>query len=124
MRHDILADCFSAIKNAGAVGKNECLSPVSSLIKNVLEVMKTNGYIQGYVQEGRRFRITLNHRINDCSVIKPRFSFGNDEFDKWEKRYLPASGFGILIVTTPKGLMTHKQAKKDGLGGKLLGYVY
>jgi small subunit ribosomal protein S8 len=124
VRHDILADCFSIIKNAETVGKNECFSPVSNLVKNVLEVMKNHGYIQGYDKEGKRFKVMLNHRINDCSIIKPRFSFKKDEFDKWEKRYLPASGFGIIIVTTPKGIMTHKQAKKEEMGGKLLGYVY
>ncbi|MCK4634392.1 MAG: 30S ribosomal protein S8 [Candidatus Aenigmarchaeota archaeon] len=124
MQHDILADCFSAIKNAERVGKNECFSPVSSLVKNVLEVMKIHSFIEEFEQAGKRFRIKLNHRINDCNIIKPRFSFKKDGFEKWEKRYLPSTGFGILIVSTPKGIMTHEKAKKDGTGGKLLGYVY
>ena len=114
MQHDILADCFSAIKNAERVGKNECFSPVSSLIKNLLEVMKNHGFIEEFEQDGRRFRIKLNHRINDCNIIKPRFSFKKDGFEKWEKRYLPSTGFGIIIVSTTKGIMTHEKAKKDG----------
>jgi small subunit ribosomal protein S8 len=39
-------------------------------------------------------------------------------------RYLPAKEFGILIMTTPKGVMTHKQAKEENIGGILLAYVY
>lgn len=124
MQHDVLADCFSIIKNAERVGKSECFSPVSNLIKHVLEVMKSHEYIEDFEQVGKRFKIKLNHRINDCNVIKPRFSFKKDEFERWEKRYLPATEFGILIVSTPKGVMTHEKAKKDGIGGKLLGYVY
>ena len=41
-----------------------------------------------------------------------------------EKRYLPAKDFGILIMSTSKGIMTHYDAKKKNLGGKLLSYCY
>ncbi len=124
MRHDNLADFFSAMKNAEMVGKGICFAPVSGLIKNVLEVIKNNNYIKDFNQEGKRFKIELNHKINDCNVIKPRFSFKKDELKKWEKRFLPSTDFGIIIVTTPKGVMTHEKARKENIGGKLLGYVY
>ncbi|PSH00976.1 MAG: 30S ribosomal protein S8, partial [Nanohaloarchaea archaeon SW_7_46_7] len=48
----------------------------------------------------------------------------NDEFEKWAKRYLPAQGFGEILVTTSQGVMTHSKARKEKVGGKLLGYVY
>ena len=124
MQQDVLADCFSAIKNAETIGKSECFSIISKMIKNVLEVIKKSGYIEDYEQDGKRYKIKLNHRINDCKIIKPRFSFKKDELEKWEKRFLPATEFGILIVSTPKGVMTHKEAVKNGMGGRLLGYVY
>ena len=124
MQHDVLADCFSAIKNAERMGKNTCFTPVSNLIKNILEVMKNSGYINGFEKVGRKFEVKLNHKINDCNVIKPRVSFKKDEIEKWEKRYLPARSFGILIVSTPKGITTHEKAKEMNQGGKLLGYVY
>ena len=44
--------------------------------------------------------------------------------EKFEKRYLPAKDFGILLVTTNKGVMTHEEAKKNHVGGKLLAYVF
>jgi len=124
VQQDVLADCFSAIKNAETIGKGECFSVVSSMVKNVLEVMKDKKYIEDYEKEGKRFKIKLNHRINDCNVIKPRFSFKKDDIEKWEKRFLPATGVGLLIVTTPKGVMAHEKALKEGVGGKLLGFVY
>jgi small subunit ribosomal protein S8 len=47
-----------------------------------------------------------------------------DEYEKWEQQYLPSKDIGILMVTTSQGVMSHKEAKTKGLGGKLLGYVY
>jgi len=58
-------------------------------------------------------------------VISPRFSVKVDEFEKWEKRKLPARGVGLLILTTPKGILDHRKAKELHVGGKLLlCYVY
>ena len=57
-------------------------------------------------------------------AIKPRFAVKATEYEKFEKRYLPAKGFGILIVSTVKGLMTHYEAKQQGLGGRLIAYCY
>ena len=124
MQQDVLADCFSAIKNAETIGKSVCFSVISSMVKNVLDVMKEKKYIEDYEKDGKRFKIKLNHRINDCNVIKPRFSFKKDDIEKWEKRFLPATGIGLLIVTTPKGVIAHERALKEGVGGKLLGFVY
>ena len=128
MQHDLLADALSAIKNAERVGKKECVVKASKLIGEVLKVMQKNGYIDAFefIDDGKsgKFRIELKGRIIDCNVIKPRFSVKVDEFEKWEKRYLPAREFGLLILTTPKGIMSHKEAKKLHTGGKLLAFVY
>ena len=62
--------------------------------------------------------------LNKCGAIKPRYSVRKDGFEKFEKRYLPAKDFGIIFVSTPKGIMTHNGAKKKGLGGKLIAYCY
>ncbi len=47
-----------------------------------------------------------------------------EEFEKFEKRFLPAKDFGFLILSTSKGIMTHLAAKEKSIGGKLLAYVY
>ena len=76
-----------------------------------------------YKRQGQ-FKVELEGNINKCGVIKPRHAVKKDEFEKFEKRYLPAKNFGILIVTTPEGIMTHYEAKERGIGGRLLAYMY
>ncbi|OYT42356.1 MAG: 30S ribosomal protein S8 [Candidatus Aenigmarchaeota archaeon ex4484_224] len=128
MRHDLLADALSAIKNAERVGKKETYVKASKLIKNVLEVFKRHGYIKDfeYIEDGRGglFKIELKGKIIDTNVIKPRHAVKVNEYPKFEKRYLPAREFGILVVSTSKGVMSHKEAIKKHLGGKLLAYVF
>lgn len=128
MKHDSLADVFAVIKNTEDVGKKECTVPASKLASDILKIMKEKDYIGKFerVEDGKggKFVIHLVGNINNCHVIKPRFSTKKDEFIKWEKRFLPANNIGILLVTTPKGVMDHQKAKKEGLGGQLLGYVY
>ena len=68
--------------------------------------------------------MNLLRNINDCGVVKPRFSFKVKDLEKFEKRYLPAKGMGILIVSTSKGYLTHEEAKKQNIGGRLIAYCY
>jgi small subunit ribosomal protein S8 len=128
MRHDMIADAFSVIKNAEDIGKAECVTPASSLIKNMLLIMQKEKYIGEFehIDDGRggKFKIQLLGNINKCGAIKPRFSVGKADFIRWEKRFLPAATLGLLIVSTSGGVISHKDAKKKEIGGKLLGYVY
>ena len=126
---DPLANALSTIMNNEVRGKKECLIyPASKLIINVLKTMQKEGYIGNieYIEDGRggKLKVELLGRINKCGVIKPRFPVKKDEFEKWEERYLPARDIGILIVSTSKGVMTHIEAKRQGVGGVLLAYVY
>lgn len=129
MQHDPLADAMSLIKNAERSGKRHCLvAPGSKLIFGVLTVMQNYGYIGGFERveetyEGA-FRIALNGNINDCGVIKPRFSVPKRDLEHWEARYLPAQDFGVLIMTTTAGVVSNERAKEDGVGGKLLAFIY
>ena len=128
IKHDPLADVFYIIYNTEKVGHETCLVPASDLIKNVLIVMQRTGYIGGFehIEDGRggRIRIELIGKVNYAKIIKPRFSIGVKEFEKWESRYLPAKGVGVIILSTPKGIMTHLEAKEQRIGGRLLGYIY
>ncbi|MCZ7403285.1 MAG: 30S ribosomal protein S8 [Candidatus Methanoperedens sp.] len=126
---DPLADALSTIKNAEMTGKPDCtLRPASKLIGNVLKVMKEKGYLGDFefVDDGKSgiFKVQLKGKINKCGVIRPRHAVRNTDFEKWEKRYLPAKGFGSIILTTPDGVMTHSEARDNGIGGELLAYVY
>ncbi|HOB38341.1 MAG TPA: 30S ribosomal protein S8 [Methanomassiliicoccaceae archaeon] len=129
MQSDPLNDAMSTIKNAASVGKSECvIHPSSKLIGRVLKVMQEYGYINQFefVEDGKAgiFKVRMQGRINDCGVIKPRYSVQKNDLDKFESRYLPAQDFGVLILTTTAGVISHAKAKELGIGGKLLAYVY
>ena len=127
--NDPLADALSGIDNAEGVGQLDfTVQPASNTIGSVLEVIYDRGYIDGFefVDDGRAgtFEVELRGKINRCGVVKPRYSAGADEFEKWEKRFLPARDYGTLIVTTSHGVMSHYEAREQGLGGQVLAYVY
>jgi len=127
--NDTLANALSKINNAEKLGRKECfVRPASKILKKILEIMSDNHYIgeynEVYAERGGTLQINLIGRINKCGAIKPRFSVDTDEYEKFEKRYLLAKGVGLLIVSTSKGIMDHESAKKKGIGGKLLAYVY
>ncbi|MBU1159073.1 MAG: 30S ribosomal protein S8 [Candidatus Thermoplasmatota archaeon] len=129
MQQDTLNDAMVTIKNAEKVGKGECyIKPSSKLIGRVLRVMEESGYIKQFelLEDGRSgmFKVTLAGQINNCGVIRPRYSVKTTDLEKFEARYLPAQDFGVLILTTTKGVVNHSEAKKGGVGGKLLAYVY
>lgn len=128
MRHDLLVDVLHVMTNAERTGKRICTVPASLLVKNVLKVLQKEGYIGRFefIDDGKsgKFEIELSGRINESRAVKPRFPVKKGEYEKWETRYLPAKDFGLLIVSTPKGVMTQKEAAKMGVGGRLLAYVY
>ena len=128
MRHDSLSDALVLIKNADLVGKENAIIPASRLIGEVLKLLTEKGYLNNYEYrengKGGEFDISLNGKINGCGAIKPRFSVKLKDMERHEARYLPAKDFGLLILTTPYGVMNNDQAKEASTGGKLLAYVY
>ena len=127
--NDTLSNTLSKIDTYENLGRGECIVPISSkIIKKVLEIMNKYNYVGAYeitsTSRGEILKINLIGTINKCGVVKPRFSVKKNDFEKYEKRYLPAQNFGILIVSTSQGIMTNYEAKEKNLGGKLLAYVY
>ncbi len=128
MRHDLLSDVLSAINNGDRVGKKETISGASKMVKDVLLVLQKHKYIGNFEhiddRRGGKFRIELLGNVNSCGTIRPRHAAAKDEYEKWEHRYLPASGVGMLIISTSEGIMTHNVAKEKKIGGRLLAYIY
>jgi len=128
-RLNTIADGMSALKNAGDTGKSEVtIEPASKLLGAMLRIMQDAGYIAGFefIEDGRggQLKVHLTGKINKCGAICPRFSVQLDEMEFWEKQYLPGKNFGLIILSTSHGVMSHVQARQDGIGGELLGYVY
>jgi small subunit ribosomal protein S8 len=124
-----LSNALSTIYNHEERRKRECIIwPASKLIGLVLRVMQKNGYIGEFefIDDGRagKFRVQLLGRINRCGAVRPHYPVKVEDLEEWEKRYLPSRDIGILVLTTPKGILSNREAKDLRVGGRLLAYVY
>ena len=127
---DQIADLITRIRNAIMVGKNEILVPTSKLKVGVVEVLKKNGYVAEFeIVDGKPrgvLKVTINQpgtvaKINEISkVSKP----GRRVYSAAEDLPVVKSGRGMVIVSTSKGLMTGREAKKNRLGGEILVKVW
>lgn len=126
---DTLSSGLTTIMNNEMRNKRDCvISPASKLLGRVLRVLQLNGYIGEFefIEDGRagKFKVQLLGRVNKCGAIKPRYAVSADGFENWEKTYLPAREMGILVVSTPSGVISHKEAKQKNVGGRLLAFVF
>jgi small subunit ribosomal protein S8 len=126
---DTLTNGLITIINNELRNKRECIiSPASKLLGRVLRIMQLNGYIGEFefIDDGRtgKFKVQLLGRINKCSAIKPRFAVRVGEFEDWEKKFLPSRDVGLMVVSTSKGVMAHREAEEKNMGGRLLAFVY
>jgi small subunit ribosomal protein S8 len=126
---DTLANGLTTIINNEMRNKHECIiSPASRLLGRVLRIMQLNGYIGEFefIDDGRsgKFKVQLLGRINKCGAIRPRFSVKMDGFEEWEKTYLPSRGVGLLVISTPNGALSHREAREKRIGGRLLAFIY
>lgn len=124
-----MSNGLTTILNNEMRNKRECIiSPASKLLGKVLRVMQLNGYIGEFefVDDGRsgKFKVQLLGRINKCGAIRPRFAVKTNEIEDWERKFLPSREMGLLIISTPKGVLSHREAKEKGIGGRLLAFIY
>jgi len=126
---DTLANGLTTIINNEMRNKRECIiSPASKLLGRILRIIQLNGYIGEFefIDDGRsgKFKVQLLGRINKCGAIRPRFSVKVDEFEEWEKKFLPSRDVGLLVISTPRGVLSHREAMEKRIGGRLLAFVY
>ena len=127
---DQIADLITRIRNAINVGKTEILVPTSRLKVGVVEVLAKNGYLADFkVEEGKPrglLKVVINEtgtnaKINEITkVSKP----GRRVYSAADELPVVKSGRGMVIVSTSKGLMTGREAKKNRLGGEILVKVW
>jgi len=126
MSHDTTADALNMLKNAKKAGKdNVKIKIVSKLFTEILKIMKQEGAIKKYKvnQEEKFIEISLGD-FSESKAIKPRFSTSKNQIEKYKRRYLPAKNIGTIILSTNKGLITHKEAEEEKIGGCLIAYFY
>lgn len=126
---DPVSSALTHIRNAQMRGLREALVPKSKLIAEVMRVMQQEGFIESfkedeggrslkvelrYLQEGTQLKAVIE-RIERVSKPSRRRFVGMDELSK-----LTVPGFGIYILTTPRGVMSHHQAKMERVGGEVI----
>ncbi len=128
---DPIADMLTRIRNANSAKHQTVDVPVSKMKTAIADILKNEGYIKGYetVDDGKQgmIRITLKYGANKEKVIsglervsKPglRVYSGAEELPKVLK------GLGIAIVSTSKGIMTDREARKAHIGGEVLAFIW
>ncbi|MCL5433759.1 MAG: 30S ribosomal protein S8 [Candidatus Marsarchaeota archaeon] len=125
---DKVADAINKIKTNERIGRLECILESTKLTKLILKVMKEEKYIEDFEEftdnKFKKIRVKLLNKINNIGVIKPRFAVSANEIIKYEMQYIPSKDFGTLIISTPQGLMTNREAKAKNIGGRLIAYIY
>src|SRR5215467_2914081 len=126
---NIVSNLFATIDNNESRRKRECMAiPASRFASEILRVLQKHRYIGEFeqVDDGRagKFRIQLLAKINKCGIITPRFSVRKNDYLNWERRFLPAYNMGLILVSTSTGILSHREAQEQGIGGVLIGYVF
>ncbi len=129
---DPLSNALSTLVNCEMRRHKEAVIwPASKLIAMTLRVMQKQGYIGEfeYIDDGRwgKIKVQLLGRINKAGAIKPRQPITYDELRQmpyWLRKFLPSRDIGILVLSTSRGVMSHKEALDMRIGGILLAYVY
>ncbi len=126
---DPIADALTHIRNSETASKHIIVvSPGSKLLGQILRVMKEKGYVGSIEEVAERhkkmYKVELMGKINQIAAIKPRYAVKKNEFERFEKRFLPARDIGTIIVSTSQGVMTHTESKEKDIGGRLLAYIY
>jgi len=133
MHNDPIADLFTRIKNAIMAGHSQLALPSSKLKVAILQILQREGYIEGFnVSEGAKPELTINlkyygQRRQRTSVITDLRRVSSPGRRVYAgKGNIPwvLSGMGIAIMSTPKGLMTGEEARRAGVGGEVIGYVW
>ncbi|MEK6925679.1 MAG: 30S ribosomal protein S8 [Nanoarchaeota archaeon] len=126
MSQDIVADAINMMRNAKKARKDSLkIDKISSLLLEVLKIMKQKGAIKKYKIDSKDKSIDVSlGDMHECKAIKPRFTVKKGQIDKYKRRYLPARGIGTIILSTSKGLLTHDEAQEEGIGGCLIAYFY
>ena len=128
---DPIADLLTRIRNANQMRYQEVSAPSSKMKLEIVRILKEEGYIADYKIEKNdvqdNINITLKYGKNKERVISglKRISKpGLRVYAKAEEIPTVLNGLGIAILSTSKGVMTGKEAKKENLGGEVLAYIW
>jgi small subunit ribosomal protein S8 len=128
---DPIADFLTRLRNANSAYHDEVVLPHSKLKENIAEILKREGYITGYhsedAEQGRNLIVELKYGPNRERSIAGLRRVSKPGLRVYAKSTgLPKvlGGLGVAIISTSSGLLTDRQAGKQGVGGEVLAYVW
>ena len=128
---DPIAEMLTRIRNANQMKYKEVLVPTSKLKVQIANILKNEGYINGYKlvdsENGSMMNIELKYGAKKERVItglKRISKPGLRVYAKKEEIPTVLNGLGIAIISTSKGLMVDREARKQNLGGEVLAYIW
>ena len=128
---DVIADMLTRIRNANDAKHATVDIPASNMKKAIADILVEEGYVKSYqvIEDGKQgvIRVTLKYTANKQKVIRGlrRVSKpGLRIYSNCEDMPKVMNGLGIAIVSTSKGIMTDKQARKENVGGEVLAFVW
>ncbi len=127
---DPIADMLTRIRNANQMKKQTVDIPASKLKQQVLELLREEGYIANFVVvKGKpvdHLRVTLKYMQNDRVVkgLKRISKPGLRVYAKHGEMPKVLNGLGIAVISTSRGIMTDREARKQEIGGEILAYVW
>ncbi|HUS89169.1 MAG TPA: 30S ribosomal protein S8 [Desulfosporosinus sp.] len=128
---DPIADFLTRIRNAGMVYHDKVEVPASRIKKELAELLKAEGYIKDveYIADDKQgvIRMYLKYGPNRERVITglKRISRpGLRVYAKKDEMPKVLGGLGIAVISTSKGIMSDKKARKEGLGGEVISYIW
>jgi len=130
MMTDPIADMLTRIRNAQKSKKDTTALPFSNLKKGIADILVREGYLAGVevTKDGTKetLQITLKYQGREPAIqsLKRESKPGRRVYCKADAIPTVLEGFGLAILSTPKGLLTNKEAKKEKVGGELICTVY
>lgn len=126
---DPIADMLTRIRNANSAYHEKVEMPASTMKAAVLNILKEEGFVKNYetVEEGKTLKVTLKYGSNKEKVITGIKRISKPGLRVYaSKEELPRvlGGLGIAVISTSQGVMTDKKARKLGLGGEVIAYVW
>lgn len=127
---DTISNMFTTIKNAQDIRKPDTLTPFSNIKMSILKILKESGYISEFQKksdDGKDYiNIVLNYDSNKPAITKiSRVSKpGRRIYIKHNQIPKVLNGFGISILSTPQGILSGSDAKKNGVGGELIAEIW
>ncbi len=130
---DPIADMLTRIRNANLAMHDEVIMPCSKMKESLAEVLKREGYIRDFsveddpIRPGNRLRIVLKYsaeRERVISGIKRVSKPGLRVYSKSTEVQRVLGGLGVAVLSTSKGLMTDREARRNRMGGEVICHVW